>query len=153
MSTSAPVNEYKADLPAEVVELNTYFEEFLNVFLEKITKENELNKESVERIRYVRHSLFCMKPLLAEPVLYCRSGSCMWCFFTLPLMSCVVSLRSVNASILLYANICSGASLSHLAACNASLTSSHIVLCFYIPLSRCLTTTALAARLSAVSRL
>lgn len=50
---SAAVNEYKANLPAEVVELNNYFDKFMTKFIEETAKENELDESQVARLKHV----------------------------------------------------------------------------------------------------
>lgn len=50
---SAPVNEYKANLPAEVVELNKYFDKFMARFVSETAKENELDEAQVKRLNHL----------------------------------------------------------------------------------------------------
>ena len=51
--SAAQDNEYKKDLPAEVQELNTYFDKFLARFLDEVKAESELDAAQVARLKHM----------------------------------------------------------------------------------------------------
>jgi len=64
-------NEYKANLPAEVVELNTYFDKFSKAFVTKIAAENELDESQVARLYRVSTRL--VNPTRCVNLHHCRT--------------------------------------------------------------------------------